>query len=141
MPDFQTGEPPRAAPTPVAPSVPLDWKTAVMDLIAARTDIIRLELADLRRQSARRAALLFLAVLAAASGWLLLLAGGVPLLASAIGLSWPVTSLILAAIHILLVGVLIALARRSSGPAFTATLSEFKKDREWIENLSKTPKS
>jgi uncharacterized membrane protein YqjE len=119
----------------------MDWKTAVLDLISARFELILLELAEFRRQSARRAALLALAVLAAASGWLLLLAGIVPLLAHAFGLSWPIMALILAALHIILVCVFLTLARRNSGTAFTATLTEFQKDREWIENLSKTPKS
>lgn len=118
-----------------------DWKFAVLELISARSELIRLELAEFRRESARRGALIILAILAAASGWLLLLAGAVPLLAHAFGLTWPVMALILAALHLALLGVLLALARRGSGTAFTATLSEFQKDREWIENLTKTRKS
>jgi uncharacterized membrane protein YqjE len=119
----------------------MDWKTAVLDLISARSELILLELAEFRRQSARRAALLVLAVLAAASGWLLLLAGSVPLLAQVSGISWPIMALVLAALHIALVGVFLSLARRNPGPAFTATITEFQKDREWIENITKTPKS
>ncbi len=141
MPEFPPDDPPVRMPKSVGPSVPMDWKTAVLDLISARSELILVELAEFRRQSARRAALLVLAMLAAASGWLLLLAGSVPLLAQAFGLSWPLMALILAALHIALVGVFLTLARRNSSPAFSATISEFQKDREWIENINKTPKS
>lgn len=141
MPEFPSGEPSGNFPAPSAPSEPADWKTAVMDLIAARTELIRLELVEFRRQSARRAALLILAVLSGASAWILLLAGAIPLLADASGLSWPIVALLLGVLHLIVLGILLNLARRSSGPAFTATLSEFQKDREWIENLNKTPKS
>lgn len=140
MPDFppdDSQEPNFRSATPSAP----DWKSALMDLIAARSAIIRLELAEFRAQSARRASWLALGALAGASGWLLFLAGAVPLLAQALNISWPITALILAAAHLVLLGIFITLARRQTGPAFPATLSEFQKDREWIETLSKTPKS
>lgn len=140
MPEFHPGAPEDPFSHSATPSAP-DWKSALMDLIASRSALIQLELADFRAQSARRATLLALAALAGASGWLLLLAGTIPLLAGACGLSWPVMALIVAAIHLVLLGIFVTLARRSSGPAFPATLSEFQKDREWIENLSKTPKS
>ena len=140
MPEFPPTDPLGNTSSPNSTN-PADWKSSLMDLIAARSEIIRLELADFRQQSARRAAFFSLGLMAAASGWLLLLAGSVPLLANALHVDWPVMALILAAAHIVLVGVFLTLARRHSGPAFPTTVSEFQKDREWIENLSKTPKS
>jgi uncharacterized membrane protein YqjE len=141
MPDFPANEPSQGDSSPVGTAVPMDWKSAILDLISSRSAIFRLELADYRRKSARRVALLIVAVLAAASGWLLLLAGAVPLLACTFGISWPVMALIMGGVHVVGVGICLALARPDSGPAFPATLSEFQKDREWIENLTRTPKS
>lgn len=112
-----------------------------MELVSTRMELIRIELADFRKQSARRAATLALAAIAGASGWLLLMAATVPLLASAFAISWPTVALVLAGGHFLMVITCLALASRSSGPAFPATLAEFQKDREWIENLSQTPES
>jgi uncharacterized membrane protein YqjE len=119
----------------------MDWKTALLDLVSARFDLIRIELADWRAQSARRAAYFAVATVAGASAWLLLLAGIVPLLAQALQMSWPITALLLAALHIFLVVFCIAMGRRTHAPAFTATMTEFKKDREWIETISKNKKS
>lgn len=141
MPEFPPDKPLEHPQQTAHPSPPMDWKSAALDLVAARFELIQLELAELRQQAARRAAMLAIAVLAAASGWLLFLAGLVPLLANALGIPWPTLALILAALHAILLGTLLTLARRNPGPAFSATLTEFQKDREWIENLSKTPKS
>ena len=141
MPDFPTNEQFQGVSSPVDAPAPMTWKSAILDLLASRSAIFRLELADYRRKSARRVALLIVAVLAAASGWLLLLAGAVPLLACAFGISWPIMALIMGGVHMVGFGICLALARSDSEPPFQATLSEFQKDREWIENLTQTPKS
>ena len=141
MPGFSSNELSQADSSPVAGAAPLDWKSAILDLISSRSAIFRIELAEYRRKSARRVAFLILAVLGTASGWLLLLAGAVPLLAGAFGISWPVMALIMGGAHMVGVAICLLLARPGNDPAFPATLSEFQKDREWIENLTQTPKS
>jgi len=71
----------------------------------------------------------------------LLLAGSIGALSQLAGWSWFWSALAIGAIHIIIAA---SLLRKSSGagtPLFPVTRAEFQRDREWIENLQKNPKS
>ncbi len=120
---------------------PANWREALMGLIASRVALIQLESKDAARDGAKRAGMWLAVAGCVFFGWILLLAGGVSLLATAIGWPWSWVAVGLAAAHLLLAIILVKLAKPSGNPAFPHTLAEFQKDREWIENFQKTKSS
>ena len=119
---------------------PSTWIEALLAIISTRADLIRLEAKDAARQGSNKVARIIAAVLCITFGWSLLLAGGIGALSHLAGWPWFWTALAIGAMHI--VGAVILL-RKSSGhaPLFPVTRAEFQRDREWIENLQKHPKS
>jgi uncharacterized membrane protein YqjE len=82
---------------------------------------------------------LILAVLLSALGYVFLITGAVVGLAHIVGVSWPWIALTAAALHFVIALVLLLIARsRITKPFFTATMTELKKDREWLRNLDAT---
>lgn len=138
MPTFHTGADHKGTPVPPPSTTTVEgsWKSAAADLISARLDLIRIELAEFRAQSARKLVVTAIAFFTAATGWLLLLAGLVPTLAHALHMAWPHAAILLAAIHLVIAALCGLLITKKSTPPFSASLSEFKKDREWLQNLS-----
>lgn len=116
------------------------WKVAAERLVSARLDLFRIELKEFQKESSRKAVCIAFAAVAGACAWLLVLAGLVPILADATQLPWPATALILAGCHIMIAIVFLSVTLRKSSPAFSATLAEFQKDREWLKELP-NPKS
>jgi threonine/homoserine/homoserine lactone efflux protein len=113
-----------------------------MSLIASRIALIQLEARDTARQRARRVLSVIVAAMCLFFTWALLLAGGIAAVSSASGWPWYWLAIGAAALHLLL--ALLLLSGGSSNPAvpvFPLTRAEFQKDREWIENFQKKPKS
>lgn len=82
---------------------------------------------------------LIFALLLCALGYVFLITGAVVGLAHLIGISWPWIALAAAVVHFIVALVLLLVARsRVTKPLFRATLSELKKDREWLKNLDAT---
>jgi uncharacterized membrane protein YqjE len=87
-------------------------------------------------------ACLILAVLLCASGYIFLITGAVVGVAHLAGISWPWVALAAAVVHFIVAMVLLLVARsRITKPLFRVTLSELKKDREWLKNLDATNQS
>jgi uncharacterized membrane protein YqjE len=82
------------------------------------------------------------ALLLCALGYVFLITGAVVGLAHLIGISWPRIALAAAVVHFIVALVLLLVARsRVTKPLFRATLTELKKDREWLKNLDATNQS
>jgi uncharacterized membrane protein YqjE len=79
------------------------------------------------------------ALLLCALGYVFLITGAVVGLAQLIGISWPWVALAAAVVHFIVALVLLLVARsRMTKPLFRATVTELKKDREWLKNLDAT---
>ena len=82
---------------------------------------------------------IFFALLLCALGYVFLITGAVVGLAHLIGISWPWVALAAAVVHFIVALVLLLVARsRVTKPLFRATLTELKKDRQWLKNLDVT---
>jgi threonine/homoserine/homoserine lactone efflux protein len=119
---------------------PENWREALMALIASRVALIRLEARQSAKSGASRAIRMAAAAFCLLFAWMLLLAGGIAALAACTDWPWHWVALATAALHLLLAGLLI-ITCKAAPPAFPATRAEFQKDREWIENFQKNPKS
>jgi uncharacterized membrane protein YqjE len=85
---------------------------------------------------------LILAVVLCALGYVFLITGAVVGVAHLAGISWPWVALAAAVAHFIIAMVLLLVARsRITKPLFRATLSELKRDREWLKNLDATNQS
>jgi uncharacterized membrane protein YqjE len=72
-------------------------------------------------------------------GYIFLIASAVVGVAHLAGISWIWTALAAAGMHFVIALVLLVIARsRMITPLFRKTLSELKKDREWLKNLDTT---
>jgi threonine/homoserine/homoserine lactone efflux protein len=111
-----------------------------MALIASRVELIRLEARQSAKSGASRAIRMAAAAFCMLFAWMLLLAGGITALSACSGWAWHWVALATAVLHLLLAWLLI-LSCKAAPPAFPATLAEFQKDREWIENFQKKPES
>ena len=85
------------------------------------------------------AACLILALVLCVFGYIFLIASAVVGVAHLAGISWIWTALAAAGMHFVVALVLLVIARnRMTTPLFRKTLSELKKDREWLKNLDTT---
>jgi uncharacterized membrane protein YqjE len=125
----------------VEASLPTNWREALMTLIAARVALIQLESKDAARDTAKRAACIIALILCAFFTWALLLASGIAALARICHWPWYGIAFIAAAFHLIAAILLTRAAKSPAASAFPVTRAEFNKDREWIENFQKTPKS
>lgn len=122
-------------------TLPPTWQESVAALVSSRVALIQLESKDAARSGARRAGL-FLAVMGCVFfAWLLLLAGVVQVIATAMTCPWSWVAIALAVIHLIFAFVFAKLAKPSESSAFPHTRAEFQKDLEWIEQLKKPRKS
>jgi MFS family permease len=127
--------------TPSPGSPPLDWREALLTLIASRISIIQIESKEAARAAAGRLAYLIGIVICIFFAWALFLAGGIAALAAATSWSWFWIAMAVAALHLVAAALLSRAAKAPAKPSFTHTRAEFQKDREWIENFQKTRKS
>jgi uncharacterized membrane protein YqjE len=85
------------------------------------------------------ASCLVLALVLCASGYVFLIVSAVVGLAHLAGISWLWTALMAAGAHFIIALALLLIARnRMTKPLFHETISELKKDREWLKNLDAT---
>lgn len=73
--------------------------------------------------------------------WALLLAGGIAWIAASLDQPWWQIALAASGVHLLAAMVLARALQAAVPPLFPVTRAEFHRDREWIENLHKSPKS
>jgi len=82
------------------------------------------------------ASCLTLAVVLFLLGYIFLIASAVAGVAYLAGISWAWIALAAAGAHFVIALILLLIARnRITAPFFRATLTELKKDREWLKNL------
>jgi threonine/homoserine/homoserine lactone efflux protein len=113
-----------------------------MALIASRIALIQLEARETARQRMRRVVCVIAAAMCLFFTWALLIAGGVAAISSATGWPWHWLAIGAAALHLLLALLLLkGGCAKPAAPTFPLTRAEFQKDREWIENFQKKPKS
>lgn len=138
MPDPTIQATPRGheqAPTPSS------WIDALLAIVSTRAELIRLEAKDAARKSSCKAARIITAILCITFGWSLLLAGSIGALSHLAGWPWFWAALAIGAIHIIAATILLRKSPGTASPLFPVTRAEFQRDREWIENLQKNPKS
>jgi len=123
---------------PGPPSV--DWRQALGELFTTRAELIRLE--SLAAAKGVVSKVIWGAALGVAAlfCWLLLLAGGIGLLAKTTGVDWTYLALAAAGLHLLVALVAYAKMRRPAPANFPHTKAEFQRDREWLKTLN-PPKS
>lgn len=121
---------------------PDNWREALMSLIASRIALIQHEARETARQRALRVVSVIVAAFCLFFTWALLLAGGIAAVSSACEWPWFWLAIGAAALHLLLAFILLkASSAKPATAAFPLTRAEFQKDREWIENFQKKPKS
>jgi uncharacterized membrane protein YqjE len=82
---------------------------------------------------------LILALVLLVFGYVFLIATAIVGVARLAGISWLWTALAAAGLHFVLALVLVLIARsQMTKPLFRATVSELKKDREWLKTLNTT---
>ena len=121
--------------------VPSNWREALLTLVASRISLIQLESRQVAKDGARRIARMIAVVICLFFFWALALAGGIAALAANTGWPWFWIAITAAIVHLGVAMLLVLAAKSSSSPAFPVTRAEFQKDREWIENFQKKPKS
>ena len=121
--------------------LPANWQEALFALIASRLALIAVEFKEAAHAGARRLLFVLMALVCACFMWMLLLAGVTASIAHASGCPWYWIAIGLGALHLLAAMGFVRAAKSPAPPAFPVTRDEFKKDREWIENLKKTWKS
>ena len=88
------------------------------------------------------ASCLILALVLVASGYVFLVVSAIAGLAHLAHVSWVWIALAVAVLHFVIALVLLLVARTQiTKPFFRATVSELKKDREWLKNLDKANRS
>lgn len=119
---------------------PVNWRQALGELFTTRAELIHLE--SLAAAKGVVSKIIWGAALGVAAlfCWLLLLAGGIGLLAQTTGIAWHCLTLAAAGLHLLVALVAYAKLRRPAPPAFPHTKAEFQRDREWLKTLN-PPKS
>jgi uncharacterized membrane protein YqjE len=112
-----------------------------MSLIAARVSLIGIESQAAKKSVVKSVICAVVAITALIITWALALAGSIAWIAEAQNWPWYGVALVAAGVHLLVGLVAARCAKPAAAPAFPITRAEFKKDREWIENLPKTKTS
>jgi uncharacterized membrane protein YqjE len=72
-------------------------------------------------------------------GYVFLIVSAVVGIAHLLGTSWPVVASVVALVHFIIAGILLAVARsRITKPMFRASIDELRKDREWLKTLNQS---
>ncbi len=112
-----------------------------MTLISSRVALIQYEARQSAKCGVKRVVRMVAAVLCLFFTWILLLAGALGAIASASGWPWYWLAIAAAGLHLLVAFLLASSCNKPGTAAFPITRAEFQKDREWIENIQKKPKS
>lgn len=130
-----------AAEDPGGPTIPMNWRTALVDLIGARTALIQLELKQAASSGIRRGVFFAAAALLLLFAWIILVAGGIGAISATAGWPWYWVALSAGGIHLIIAVTLILLAKKPGPATFEVTRAEFKKDREWLANFQSPNRS
>lgn len=126
---------------PAPGGLPPDWQEALLNLVASRVELIRLESREASRVASRKAVMAGAGAALLVFGWLLALASLVGLFAAATGIGWHWVALAAALLHLIPAVFLLRAAKAAPSPTFPVTREEFIKDREWLRNLRNHRKS
>jgi len=129
-------------PTPNDSSMPAEhsWQSALAEFVGTRLELIRIESQEAAQVAKKRTSLTIALSIIASAAWLSFIAGIIGLTAHYSNVTWWMSALAAAGIHALIAIMLISRLKQPTPPLFTATRSEFQKDRLWMQHL-KTPKS
>ena len=119
---------------------PVNWRQALGELFTTRAELIHLESLAAAKGVVSKIIWGVALGVAALFCWLLLLAGGIGLLAQTTGIAWHCLTLAAAGLHLLVALVAYAKLRRPAPPTFPHTKAEFQRVREWLKTLN-PPKS
>ncbi len=122
------------------PDQPDTWKEALVCLASARLTIIREESRHALGPLVKKLALLIGAALCGLTAWTALWAGMIGVIADAADWPWYYSAFAVAALHLVIAGILFALTRTETDERFPITCEEFKKDCEWLNQLTQQPK-
>jgi uncharacterized membrane protein YqjE len=126
---------------PASGQYPNDWKKALAGLISSRLSLIRLESHEVTGTLVKRLVCLVVVAICALFAWCLILAGGISLIAHAAGWRWDWVALGAAALHLVVAGICVIVAKGGGATAFPVTKAEFKKDLEWLQTFPTNKKS
>jgi hypothetical protein len=112
--------------------------SAIGSYLEARRELLALEAKDVGGRLAVRSVGVAVIGLLLVFAYALLMAGLIGLLSGALG--WEVIALILAALHLVVAGVIGFLIRRPLPPLFPLTREELKKDTTWLQSLKSPAK-
>jgi uncharacterized membrane protein YqjE len=110
--------------------------TSLLKLIDSRLALIQLESADAGGCLLKKAACFAGACFCVVSAWILLVAALIKIIADAAHWPWSWVAVGMAILHLLLGFFFSRTSRSVASPSYPATRAEFRKDREWIENIS-----
>ncbi|MBX3741498.1 MAG: phage holin family protein [Akkermansiaceae bacterium] len=133
--------PPSPAVPSGGPSVPPNWRTALMDLVGSRIALIQLEFQQAAGSGVKRGILFATAAILVLLAWIILVAGGIGAISASAGWPWYWVTLSTGGIHLLIALILILIAKKPGPATFEVTRAEFKKDREWLANFQSPNKS
>jgi uncharacterized membrane protein YqjE len=122
--------------------IPQNWKEAIPCLISSRIAIIRTESKDVVGGLISKIVLLGIAAFCLLLVWLLLITGAIGAIAAASTWEWFHVAFAAAGAHALIALIAFLIARsRTPTIRFPITRDEFKKDREWLNQLKKPSSS
>jgi uncharacterized membrane protein YqjE len=128
-----------SAARPPHPAPP-DWKNAISGLVSSRLAIFQVESQEVGKTAVKKVIALVVAAVCLLFAWGLILAGGIAAIATSLVIDWYWIAFIAAVLHLIVAVILVTNAKSSAGEFFPVTRSEFKKDREWIENFQNRKK-
>jgi uncharacterized membrane protein YqjE len=113
--------------------------SALAEFFESRFALLALESKAALVQLLVLAACLIFALFLCVLGYVFLISSAIVGLAHLVRISWLWTALAAAGVHFFIALVLLLVARNQiSKPLFRATVTELKKDREWLKNLDTT---
>jgi len=133
------GPPNRTADRPID-ATPLNWKSAIAGLVSSRLAILQAESQEASRAGIKKIVAFIAAAILLLFAWGLALAGGIAAIATGFAFPWYWVALIVCALHVITAVILVTNAKSTNSGFFPVTRSEFKKDREWLENFQNRPK-
>lgn len=126
------------APEPEAESAS-SWRESAVEFVSARMELLALEAREAGQQAARKGVMAGIIAGCAMTAWLAGVAGLIGWIAAAGKFPWHFAALGAAVFHLVIAGIVVAVLRRPSSPAFSLSKAELLKDRQWLLNLKHKP--
>jgi len=117
-------------------SVAANWQSALLKLLSSRVAIISCEGKDTLVSLRDKSLPLLVGVCALLVAWIMAMAAAVGFLADVLVWKWFQAAFATAAFHFLVALLAFAIARSKKITGFPVTSSEFKKDSEWLNQLT-----